>query len=214
MEGNSNDAVSSNNGTDNVITYGSSYGKIMQGALLNGTSSWIKLPNAARTGNSLTMSIWVKPTVLGGVVISEGENAYANISLNSDGSINLENKTSTHAYQLYKSIATGLVNTGSWYHLVYVYDSSSGYLTGYVNGVSVISQSIGGNQSYTVADNYFMLGCYGYNPSSYSSFFSGDIDEVGTWSRALSAFEVGELYNGGLGNGYPLKTQSNFLAFM
>ena len=38
MEGNSNDAVSSNNGTDNVITYGSSYGKIMQGAIASGVT--------------------------------------------------------------------------------------------------------------------------------------------------------------------------------
>ncbi|MFH1308275.1 MAG: LamG-like jellyroll fold domain-containing protein [archaeon] len=39
------------------------------------------------------------------------------------------------------------------------------------------------------------IGCNDYA----SSFFGGDIDEVGIWNRALDASEVSQLYNGGVG---------------
>ena len=64
LDGNSNDSVGSNNGSDTNITYGTSYGKINQGALFNGTSSKI-LTNYQPTYADTTIAGWIKTTMTG-----------------------------------------------------------------------------------------------------------------------------------------------------
>jgi hypothetical protein len=63
LDGNSKDAVSTNNGTDVGISYSSSYGKINQGALIGGTGSII-VPDvsALDPASAMTIGFWVYPT--------------------------------------------------------------------------------------------------------------------------------------------------------
>lgn len=56
----------------------------------------------------------------------------------------------------------------------------------------------------------FGLGCLQENNGSRSAFFSGSIDAVGYWSRALTQSEVTQLYNTGLGLQAPLNPSSEF----
>lgn len=84
-----------------------------------------------------------------------------------------------------------------WNHLVLTYDGST--LAAYVNNVAVTGTTTTGSgsaglTSETSIGRYVQLG---------SNAILGKIDEVGIWSRVLSAGEVSTLYNGGVGLQYP-----------
>ena len=90
-----------------------------------------------------------------------------------------------------------------WYHVAVTFNAGS--VAFYVNGVqqgttqSAVVSSL--NQSDT---NSFFAGAYSTNggTTANAAFFDGKMDEVGIWSRARSATEVSQLYNGGAGRSY------------
>lgn len=205
MEGNSNDSVGSKNGTDVSILYSTDYGKVLQGAAVITNGGYIQLPDTAKGGNSMSMSIWVYPTIGSKAIYSESESAYANLDITTDEAITFHVKTSTASYVSFNS-PTGSCPIGRWNHIVRTYNATTGYLKGYINGVEVVSQLIGGNQSYNNTPNNNVLGTYnqGAGPTVGAPLL-GYIDEVGIWSRALTQEEVTQLYNSGSGLQYPFR---------
>jgi RHS repeat-associated protein len=95
-----------------------------------------------------------------------------------------------------RTVYSTTINTGTWYHVAYVYDGSTPVL--YVNGSAVGSnstQNSGGSGGFVNA-----FGTLAYPDTSYvTSVFPGKVDEAGVWNKALSAQEVTDLYNGGQG---------------
>lgn len=86
--------------------------------------------------------------------------------------------------------------TTNWQHLVGTYDGTD--IKMYVNGTQqggTVTATAGGS----VLTDAFCIGATG-NGFVFGSIYA---DEVGVWSRALSAAEVTELYNGGTGLTYP-----------
>jgi len=78
-----------------------------------------------------------------------------------------------------------------WTHLVYTYDGSIGRI--YVNGVMKASSKTPNNN--TLSD--FLIGAYGAEvPGIGFGCYSGSIDDIGVWNRALTASEVAGLYSG------------------
>ena len=97
------------------------------------------------------------------------------------------------------------LTVGTWYHLVMTYDATTEI--GYLNGASVASglasgDGAGQSDAFNVGRND--------NASNYSS---ASYDEMGIWTRALTAAEASQLYNGGAGLPYPLtvSTSKNLL---
>jgi hypothetical protein len=222
MEGNSTDVVAAQNGTDTAITYSSANGKINQGAGMNGTSSYIYLPDSAKGGNSMALSMWfylTSSSYAGDNLYSESLDAYFNIFVNGGGVIGMNQQTTGATYASFTS-AGGLFTDHQWVHVVAQYDSVTGYLSVYVNNVQVINVFRGGNQVYgngapnQANDN--CIGVYAYfNGTLFGGFFPGNIDEVGIWNRALSSSEITQLYNSGSGLTYPFTGASgNFLELM
>jgi len=87
---------------------------------------------------------------------------------------------------------TGALGTSNWNHFVLTYD---GTLRLYVNGSSVGTPlTTSGNGSGGVSDGFAIA-------STANGFLHASIyaDEVGVWSRALTASEVTSLYNSGAG---------------
>lgn len=93
----------------------------------------------------------------------------------------------------------------TWYHIVVIYDGS---LTGdanrlkvYQNGVqltlTVGSGAVPASLQNSAAE--LRLGDF----QGLNRYFTGRIDELGLWTRALTALEVAELYGGGAGKAYP-----------
>lgn len=98
--------------------------------------------------------------------------------------------------QVIISVNTTLT-TGTWYHIVVVDDGVNGTL--YKNGAVVAGPTTRAGLTSSGWGALFNL----LSRSGPDQFSSGKIDEVGAWSRALSAAEVTQLYNGGIGLQYP-----------
>jgi hypothetical protein len=83
-------------------------------------------------------------------------------------------------------------------HVAFSYNA--GVCVFYKNGAAVSNQ--GNNLFTTILQNtgLFQVGRY---VAADTAFFNGDIDELGYWSRALTAAEVLRLYNSNAGLTYP-----------
>lgn len=94
--------------------------------------------------------------------------------------------------------ATGVTpTTGSYQHVVVTYDGTN--LELYVNGSSAAGPV---SRTLNTTNTTGKLG----KRTNNSNLLSGDLDEVGVWTRELTSAEVSELYNGGSGLGYPFSS--------
>jgi hypothetical protein len=83
---------------------------------------------------------------------------------------------------------------GVWNHLAVVHDS--GTVTAYFNSSQTATGSRGAT-AFNATSTPFNIGRRSY--SGYLENLDGQVDEVGKWSRALSASEVQAIYNSGRG---------------
>lgn len=93
-----------------------------------------------------------------------------------------------------KVTGTSPISKSTWYFLCAVFDLSNGNIILYVNGVAVGSLTVA-LSSFVNSDPY-RIRIFEFEGSSSCSVRA---DEVGIWSKALSAAEVSELYNNGAG---------------
>ncbi len=202
LDGNSNDAAGSTNGSDTNITYSSGNGKLNNGAGFNGTNSTVALGTGLNlAGGGMTIAGWV----------------YINTnSLYQEAILDKRDVGGTMQYQFYvensaaklafytgtQYNSTSAVGSNGWHHVaVTLSNSSNGNLTFYIDGVqsgTASSVNLGSGTSARVA-----IGSQG---SADYDFFHGAIDELGVWSRALSSAEIANLYNSGSGLAYPFAT--------
>ncbi len=210
LDGNSNDSVASNNGTDTAISYSVANGKLSQGAGFNGTTSKITFPNLPTSGSSaFSITAWIKtsgsnslqfPIVVYGassadnsVFFRTNTNATpANCTLHADfygGGGGIDSSTA--------------IADGNWHYAVVTYGGAGTPFKIYIDGVlNATGSNYTGN--ITSGNNYI-----GYDGGA---FYNGAIDEVGIWSRALTALEITSLYNTYTGLTYPfIITQPTFL---
>jgi hypothetical protein len=82
-----------------------------------------------------------------------------------------------------------VINSGTWYHLAYVYNATGGVQSIYVNGVLDVS---GGGHAALTADNPFRIGAFN---NTGSGAFDGRIDEVTLWNSALTASQINTIMN-------------------
>jgi len=215
LDGNSNDSVGSNNGSDTNVTYDNAYGKINQGALGNGSSTIINFGNSTslKLNGNLSMSMWIYPTANSvGYVFGRTSNVSPYgmyyFYLGASG------ENFTIALSLFNSGGGQVIATSAafplnaWYHVVATVSGTA--MTVYVNGVSSGTKTFSGTRSFTDHNNWaFCRGTDGV------ADYVGRLDEVGIWSRALTTDEITELYNAGAGLQYPFTTANttNFFQF-
>jgi len=200
MEGNSHDFFSSNNGTDTSVTYSTGNGKYLQGAGFDGSSSYISLgtPSNLRISPSVSISAWIKTSSGSTEVIEQlstpslgGHIAYG-ISVNSSGQIAMRVE---YASSLFSNLnTTTTVTDGNWHHIVCIYNA--GTQTIYIDNVSRASGGTGSSIYYETTSGGAYMGV-DFSGGSDSSYFNGDLDEVGIWAKALSTTEIANLYNSG-----------------
>lgn len=106
-------------------------------------------------------------------------------------------------YSVSSSIGSSSLSTGTWYHFVVTNDGTN--VRWYKDGSFVTSTSYSGtNQSTTASLNLHWS--EGVGESKSATIF----DEVGIWSKTLTADEVSELYNSGNGLSYTDITGGGF----
>jgi len=195
LEGNSNDAKNSYNGTDTNITYGTDYGKFNQGASFNGSTSRVNMASFTRPTAAITVSCWVKTSesennnVLGGDDSNQG-NAQRSFQLVVTGG--KARFLIFNAASLNYMVGDTTVSDGIWHHLVGTYDQAEVkiYVDGVLDGDAVVltgairsGTGIGfGHLSDEVAND--------------TTNYVGSLDDVAIFDRCLSDTEILTLYEG------------------
>ena len=216
MDNNANDSVGSNNGTPTSVTFSTGNGKINEGAGGMTTASKIQVADNASLSptSEISISCWVN--------ISSSGNYHTFVAKGNVAQYIFRVEAPTGKYELYLKLggtlrvvrSTSTISTGTWVHLVATYDGST--MTMYVNGTSEGTASFSGS----IGTGSAVLGIgHDITDGGSNVHMLGAIDEVGMWSRALTAGEVTSLYNGGTGLQYPFGgggpvANSNFLMFM
>jgi hypothetical protein len=191
-------------GGNNLTTSGTSLvtGKINNARSFSGASN-LSCTHAACGGSTklgivgnMSISAWVNssdPTIVDQVIVSKDTSGGNGFDLKFSGITGkLEARFGGGSV-----VGSTVLSANSWYYVTAVYNLST--ISLYLNGV------LDGQLSYSAAvntgTNDFFIGARtdGLN-------FQGLIDEVGVWSKALSAPEVKNLYNCRQGNTYPFTT--------
>ncbi|MCK2214615.1 PQQ-dependent sugar dehydrogenase [Actinomadura sp. ATCC 31491] len=173
-----------NTGTLTATTWNAA-GRYGQALSFNGTSSWVTVPDAAslRLTTGMTLEAWVRPAAVTGwrtVVMKQhaGGEAYT-LTAGSDSN---RPHTAIHTTSGADVGAPSQLPLNAWSHLAATYDG--GYLRLFVNGTQV-------GQTYKTGairtDNGVLR--IGGN-SVWGEYFSGLLDEVRVYDRALTAAQI------------------------
>ena len=190
FNGNANDASpNANNGNVNGATLTTDrFGNANSAYSFNGTNNFIKILSSAsiQPTNSISYSCWVYITTNTSSTFftknySAGYNSYS-----------FEKANNTFGVAL---IGIGglqdnnSVNLNSWNFLMCTYDGTM--LKFYLNGILV--QSLNSNLLLSYSGNNLFIGVSN-DPSVFVKYFSGKLDDIGIWNRALTQDEITSLY--------------------
>ncbi len=164
-----------------------------------GADAYGSVPNgnatidAVLTGDAYTVDFWTKLDTLGdgaaeAYFVSYGPDWYSgwnplfNVYVHTAGQVGWIHPTSMES-------AAGVLSTGQWHHLAFVFDGSTRYI--YVDGSLVLSKAYGGGALSGASD--FYIGKHGY--PTYARQLDGEMDGVRMWNRALTASEISTYYS-------------------
>jgi len=118
----------------------------------NGTSQYVVTPNLrnyfksvnAGVQNSFTMSFWIYPTQLNGVIVSELDSQTPNGGWHAS---NIEIVNGAIKYRVWPSsiaVSSSTISLNQWYHIAMVYDGTNlkGYLNGVLQGIQTYTREI------------------------------------------------------------------------
>lgn len=210
LDGNSNDSVGTNNGTDTAITYSVANGKINQGAGYNGSTSKITISDASvlKPATNFSINLWIYPTSFALNFIGLFDKY---VGSTSGYAIDIQSSANKlPRFLIYNGANTNIIATtalaiNTWYMITATYDGANAKI--YVNGILEATTSTSGSVV-TGTDNP-TIGGDGVS----TNLFTGNIDEVGFWNKPLISSEISQLYNGGKGLQYPFNTGAFFQFF-
>lgn len=194
-----NDAKGIYNGTlVNGATYGT--GKINNGFSFDGINDYVDIPtfgaSFSASTSAFTISAWVNVPNLGidRVIFNNGNAGMGILFTIRANGFGFYYQGGTSVVQTTTSLPTN-----TWVYLAGSYNGAGTFKL-YQNG-SLLNTFTGrswvdGTGTCTTYIGTYGAGVYGN--------FNGIIDELGTWTRELTATEITELYNSGSGKQYPL----------
>ncbi|MEN3356580.1 MAG: hypothetical protein V7637_562 [Mycobacteriales bacterium] len=159
------------------------------GALsFNGTSNWVTVPDAAalHLTTGMTLEAWVRPAATSGwrtVLMKERPGGLAYSLYGYDNSAKPPAVYGNFAGTDVSAAGGSALPLSTWSHLAGTYDGAT--LRLYVNGVQVATKARTG--PLPTSTSPLRIG----GNSAWGEYFSGLIDEVRIYNRALSAAEIG-----------------------
>ncbi len=178
-------------------------GKVGQALTFDGFDDYIDTTTVTSFMSSATgtVSVWLRPTggtrdITSTLTMYNALPAVSTSGIFGSFGISRANRTDLGQDRIwvwrYSDAAIGVpYNAGEWIHITMVH--ANGLLSIYKNGDFVESVAAGNFSSFT--GNLYIGGMW----SGSASRWRGDIDEVRTYSRGLSASEIKQLYNLTLG---------------
>lgn len=190
-------ADSSGYGHNGTLLNGPTWGTGQVGpyaASLDGTNDYISATetSALRLTNGMTISFWMKKNaevsewarLVGKGGLAGGRNFGVWEEFGSGKRILFQFEK---AGSIYPSVySTSNVEIGQWYHVACTYDGSTATI--YINGFGAGQGSLSGPP--LTSSDPVTIGYAGYH-----TYFSGALDEVRIYNRALSALEINSLYS-------------------
>jgi phosphodiesterase/alkaline phosphatase D-like protein len=195
-------ADASGNGRDSTLEQGASFasGHLGNAVAFDGNDDYVDAGSFDITGQELTISTWINPAQFTGKyrdnrilakATSDAEQDHywmlSGIKQGDDTVLRFRLKTDGDTTTLVAN--TGNIPLNQWSHAVARYDGST--MTLYLNGQEVGSTAKSGELS-TDANVGINIG---RNPSGYGPW-NGMIDDVRIYSRALTAQEIQDLFDG------------------
>ncbi|MGC5019822.1 LamG-like jellyroll fold domain-containing protein [Micromonospora sp. DT47] len=155
-------------------------------AVFNGTSGTLTTASTAiNTNADFTVAAWVKPTALGGTVLSQDGTNTAGFKLWTDAADKSwrfampRTDVTSPTYDTAVS-APGTARPGVWAHVMVSFTKSSGAMTLYVSGVN------SGRATHTTgfsAAGGFRMGSHKTAASTVGGWFKGELAYAQTWNR-------------------------------
>jgi len=163
--------------------------------MFNGTTGYMHTSSqAVNTTSTFAVSAWVKPEALSGIVLSEYGTDASCLRISLDGDYwRVATTESDSASATSDEATTGSTDTirlGVWTHLTATYNSGSGRLTLYVNGIdaaTVLLPSL--SSTWSSGCNTFALGLWN-NGGTLGGYFDGKIADVQVWNSLLTPTAV------------------------
>jgi Concanavalin A-like lectin/glucanases superfamily len=181
-------------------------GEIGGALAFNGSSSYVTVPSTAGlNAYPLTIAVWMKTNSTSGVVglvnkyVAYGQNGW-NLFLNSGNLCAWYYRDAADAVYPGGGCPFNVAgyNDNQWHHVVFVVDATGGTL--YVDGASQGSIPWAGTPGAPTTTQPVDIGYYPNGGASYPGgpgagmYFSGVLDDVRLYNRALSSAAVAQLY--------------------
>jgi hypothetical protein len=192
FNGNANDE--SGNGHDGTVNGATlttdRFGNENSAYEFDGNTNFIEVPSSSSLilSDNYSLAVWVKRN--GSSFVGTGEEIIAKAVVNCDAELSLRpNNTAVLAKQSCENIVSSTVfDMNNWNFIVVTYSSTDAkmYLNGQLN--NSITTSAFGN---TLSDILFGKSC------TNNAYFSGKIDDISIYNRALTDSEINLLYHEG-----------------
>ena len=193
FDGTCRDLNGNYNGTATDITYGE--GKVGQAAVFNGTTSFVATPYNPNNSTTMSISLWFKTSTINtnmglfgdGNASGADSSARLSCSIINDNTLGITiGNNTTGNFTKTTSILSYL--DGKFHNLIITYNINT--VTIYIDNV-LIKSYISTISLGTSSSLYFNIGkCGLYN----GLYFTGSIDQVRIFNRALNSNEVTALY--------------------
>ena len=205
--GNTNDVVGQNNGTlRGGVTF--TAGEVGQSFSLNGTDSFVEIPDSpdlTPPSNSMTLDAWIRPDVISGPhAIVTKYSPVLNVSwvlMDLDGFIRF-GVYQAGSIDLGRVVDTTnpVLTVGEWQHVAGTFNIATQEIKVYANGLEVPTVLSPAQTQSTItsikdSSSPVRIGALQTGDFNLNYFWSGLIDEVEIFDRALSAFEIQSIFN-------------------
>jgi len=178
LNGNSTDSSGNgSNGTDTAITYSQANGKFGQGAGFNGSTSLINFGDVVPLSGDITCSAWINATALSSdmaiVARSNGTPSFPQnyfLQTNNTGKVKFGSSVDSYI----RATGATTLSTGTWYHVVGTFNSTTKVYNVYVNG-KLDGTTTGTNLPPTTSQVVQVGASDGASPGNK---FNGKIDEA------------------------------------
>jgi len=144
-------------------------------------SAWIKIPASGFNGGACALGSSSNSNCP--AIVTTSDATYFFYGVNGDGDCNPATSASP-------------LDLDTWYHIAGTSDAGSSTCKWHLNATLISEDSF----SNLIGTDQLQLGAY---DARALPTFSGEIDEVGVWNRALTGSEITSLYNAGAGKTYP-----------
>jgi hypothetical protein len=216
FNGNANDeSGNGNNGTVNGATLTADrFGVANKAYSFDGVSNEIVVPHDV-TLNSLPISIslWFRTSIsqankmLVNKYVCQSQNGYSfRLNNNKPSAFYFSNGQSNNYLSL-DAVSTNFqsLNDDIWHNGILIVESDSSKL--YIDGNLIHSDAVIGSLTVTNTNTDLRFGNYpqGVCTGPQNFYYSGLIDDIGIWNRALTQDEITALYNGCSSNGISLQ---------